>query len=683
MAGISSPGIGSGLDINSLVSQLVSLEAQPPTNRYNREESSLQTRLSGLGIFKGAVSSLNSSLASLTSAATFQGRKASSSDSDVLTASASSIASEGVYDIDVTTLAKAHTLVTDTTSPFATTTESIGTGSITIKFGTTDYDSGTDTYNSFTQNTGLGTHNITIDSSNDSLEGIRDAINEADIGVRASIINNGSGYLLSFVSENAGADNSIQVTTSTTTGDLSVFDFNGTATNMEQTRAAQDTALTINGVAITSESNSITSAIEGVTLDLLATGTSTLTVSHNKGAVTSAINSFVKKYNDYMSTVDQLTGYDPDTQKAGILIGDAGVRSITNQVQNYITGLVDGLTGPFTSLATLGITTKDDGGLEVNSATLSSALEDNFDDVAALFAALGQPSDSLIDFVESGDDTQVGEYAVNITQLATQGSIEGTDGTRTDLQNHDGSGNFLSDFVVDADNDTFTIVVDGVTANSVTLTQGNYTTASDLAAEIEAQINGDDDLVDNGITVDVSFDNATSTFTITSSSYGSDSTIGFTSVDTNTADELGFSASLTGTDGVDVAGTIGGVTATGAGQQLTGSGDADGLVIEITGGATGDRGTVNFTRGIADQLSSYMQGVLDDELIDQRVDSINDELDRLDEQRATLNRRLATLEERLYSQFSALDVLVNQLQSTSSFLSSQLASLPTIKASGS
>lgn len=678
MAAISSPGVGSGLDIAGLVSQLVAAEGQPALARLDRREAGLQARLSGLGAFNSALSTFNDTLSRLSNLSAFQSRSAKSSDSDVLSASAKADAPPGSYNVNITTLAAAHNLVTDQLNPFATTTEAVGTGTLTFRFGS-------DPTGSFAQNVDKGTHSVTIDGTNNSLEGIRDAINDADFGVHASIINNGSGYLLALTSDDTGADNAIEIVVDDT-GDglhtdangLSRLAYNSSGAQLEQTAAATDAALTINGVNVTSSDNSISDAIEGVSLDLKEVGSSTVSVSQNRTLARTAVNDFVDSYNSLMSTVNGLTGYNPDTQVAGILNGDSGIRSLVSQIRRTIADEVDGLTGPYTNLSALGIATQNDGTLLLDDSKLNDALDNNFDDVAALFAPIGRISDSQISYASSTANTLAGNYAVNITQLATQGSITGN---TTAALADDGAGNFTTPFVIDADNDTFKISVDGTTSDTITLSNKTYNTTAELVAEIQSRINADENLRAKGISVTVAFDAASDSISITSASYGSDSQLSFTSVDTNSAAQLGFDTALTGAGGLDVAGTIGGVAATGSGQFLTGTGDAEGLQLEISGGSLGARGTLDFSRGVADQLNKYISGLLDDGVFSDRIDTVRDGIDDIGAQRETLDRRLESIRARYLAQFTALDVLVNQLTNTSNFLSQQLASLPTISAS--
>jgi flagellar hook-associated protein 2 len=666
MATISSLGVGSGLDIASIVEQLVASEAVPKETLLNAREAELQAELSAVGTFKAALSSFQDTFSSLSTATAFRQATAASSDSGVFTASASGEAIPGSYSIEVTDLAQAHKLAS---KAFTNTTDTVGTGDLTFRFGTYDSD-----LNTFTANPERTIESITIDGTNNSLEGIRDAINAADIGVSASIVNDGSGYRLMFKSDSTGADNSIEITVNDT-GDgnhlndsgLSQLAFDptaagvGTGKNLTQTSAAQDASFSIDGLLMTRSTNDVTGAIEGVNLTLKGETSGTpalLTVSAITSTASNNVQAFVNAYNELETSLDQLTGYNATTDQAGALLGDSLVNGALNGIRNLITGSITGLSGQYTSLAQLGISFQADGSLELDASTLNQALEDDPDAVARVFAAVGTPTDSLVDYVSSTSDTLVGDYAVEITQLATQGSFTGA-----------AAGGFP--LTVDATNDTFEIKVDGVQSGVISLTQATYGTGAELATQLQSRINADSELKAQGVTVTVEFD--TDHFVITSDRYGSTSKVEFTAVE---GSGLGLSVA-TGTDGVDVAGNIGGVAALGSGQQLTGTGDADGLKLEITGGALGSRGTVSFTRGMADLLDTFMETYLgDDNIIDSRTDGINTRIDSVEDDREDLALRIQQLEARYIAQFTALDLLLNQLQATSSYLTQQLANLP-------
>ncbi len=666
MSHISSPGIGSGLDVTSLVTQLVAAEGQPATQRLDRREAEVQARLTAYGTLKGAFSAFQTSLAALKDATTFQNKSAQSSDTAVATVSTTNAAVAGVFDLSVTQLAEAHSLATDTAlsaAQFTSLGDVVGTGTLTFKFGTTDYDPSTDTYTSFVQNPDKAVETVTI--TDGSLSGIRDAINDADIGVTASTVFDGTNYRLVFTVEDTGAANSLEITVSDDDGDdsdgagLSLFSFNATSNNMIQTQAAQDAMLSINGIDIQSAGNTLDKALEGLTINLLSTGSATLTVEKDASAISTNVSNFVAKFNALVSTINDLSSYDPATGSAGALNGDGILRSLDGQLRRILSNPVQGAADGFSILADIGITrSSDDGTLVLDNTRLDEVIKENPEAVTALFAAFGNPDDALVRFSASTDATLAGEYAINITQLASQGRLTGS--AAANLTITSGS------------NDTLNISVDGVSA-SITLQAGTYTESA-LAAELQSRINASDALKDNDVAVTVSV--SSGVLTVTSNRYGSASKVAVTGG--NAATGL-FGASPTATDGVDVAGTIGGFEATGSGQTLTGTNAATGLAIVVDGGALGDRGTVRFSRGYADEIDRFLSSVLgSDGILKSVTEGLNSRIERINDDRETLARRLESLEDRLRRQFTALDTLVSQLQATSDFLTNQLASLPVI-----
>ncbi|GMQ88177.1 MAG: hypothetical protein BMS9Abin08_1404 [Gammaproteobacteria bacterium] len=667
MPTITAPGLGSGLDVNSIVSQLVAVEQQPAAQRLDRSEADLQARLSAFGLLKSAISSFQGSLAALSSASGFQARTSQSSDPVVATVSASNAAAVGNFSLGVTQLAAAHSLVSDSTlaaAQFTSSADVVGTGSLTFNFGTTTYDSGTDIYTSFVQNANKAAQTVQI--TDGSLSGIRDAVNAANIGVSASVVFDGTNYLLAFTSTDSGVASSLEITVADDDGNnddtsgLSLFSFNATSNNLLQTQAAQDAQVTLNGIAITSTSNTLKDNLEGLTINLLATGSSTLTVSKSTSVISTNINTFVEQYNNLVKTINDLSAYDPDTGVSGVLNGDAVLRTLDSQFRRILSSQVTGVPAEFSILANIGITrSTTDGTLVVDSTKLNDAINNNSDAVTGLFAAFGTSADSLINVTASTDNTLGGSYAINITQLATQGQLVGSAAAALTIT----SG-------VD---DTLTLSVDS-TQTTVTLAAGTYT-ASTLIAELQSKINTSSVLQDANLGVTVS--EAGGVLTLTSNSFGSVSSL---SIDGGTAATNLFGGAPTATGGVDIAGTIGGASATGSGQALTAvSGDANGLEVTVTGGLIGSRGVVNFSRGYADQLDSVLTGMLNSEGIFTSVtDSLNNRIKDIGEDRDALARRMVSYEARLRKQFTALDLLVSNLNATSSFLTSQLAALPTI-----
>ncbi len=671
MASISSLGVGSGLDLGSIVSSLVQAERAPTENRYAFQEQNLTTELSAFGLLRSSLSSFQNSLSALNSVTTFNAKTLSNSDDSVFTASATSSANVGSYSVEVSALARAHSLATDETTAFSDVDETVGTGTLTIRFGTTT----TGPY-SFSEDTSKASQVITVsaENNNTTLSGLRDYINDNDYGVQASIIDDGSGYRMVLTSQETGAANSMEITVTddgdfdnTNNAGLSQLAFNASAqSSLAQTVAAQDAALSINGLDITRETNTVSGALEGVTLNLKKADIGniiSLDVSENQAAVKSGIQAFVDGYNGMIENINSLTSYNAETGDAGVLIGDFTVRGISRQLRSAITSQVDELTGNIQSLVDIGIISSSiDGTLEVDSSALDDALSNYPAEIEALFALQGRSSDYDIAYLSATSDTEVGDYAVNITTLATRGSFAGTT---------------VNALTIDADNDSFTLVLDGVTSETINLTQGVYTDGDALAAQIQAQINDDANIKAEGAAVLVAYDSSNNEFDITSARYGSASSIEFTVVDTNTANDIGFSVTA-GTDGVDVAGTINGSYATGNGQVLTSqSGDSNGLALTISGSTTGARGSVSFSRGVADTVDNLLSQFLEtDGFISSREDGINDRLEEITEKREELDLRIESLEARLIQQFSALDILIAQFNNTSTFLTQQLANLP-------
>lgn len=653
---ISSAGIGSGLDVNSIVTQLMALERRPLT-ALDTKEAKYQAQLTAYGSLKGALSSFQGAVAALANPAKFSAVTANLADTTVATVSASSAATAGSYAVEVQTLAQAHKLKSGT---FAATSTAVGSGTITIQFGT--YSGGV-----FTLNPNKAAGTVTIDSGHSSLAGVRDAINAANVGVSASIVNDGSGNRLVIASKDSGVANALKITvadgdlTNTDNAGLSqlVYDAStGGTTNLTQTVAAQNATVVIDGISVSKASNTITDAIEGVTLNLLKANTpatTTLTVARDTASVQGAVQSFVKTYNDLNKSITDLSKYNAASKQASTLTGEATIRSVQNQLRGLFNTALTTAGGGLSTLSDIGISFQKDGTLKLDSSKLNSVLADSTKDVSTLFAAVGKPTDSLVSFASSTSDTKNGAYALSVTRLATQGKAVG--------------GGAAALTIATGSNDILNLTVDGVAA-SVTLAAGTYTAAA-LAAEIQSKINGVTALSSAGISVAVS--QSAGVLSVTSNRYGSASAVLITG-GTAKSDLFG---TQTETAGVDVAGTIGGNTATGSGQTLTGSGDCSGLAIKVTGGAIGDRGTVNFSRGYAYELDKLVGKMLEsNSLVDGRLNGINASIKAIDAQRDVLTLRLAGIEKRYRAQFTALDTMMANMTKTSTFLTQQLANLP-------
>ncbi|MEW9899245.1 flagellar filament capping protein FliD [Chitinivorax sp. PXF-14] len=663
---ISSPGIGSNLDVNSIVSQLMAIEQQPLAD-LAKKEASFQSQISAYGSVKGALSSLQTAVQGLTDASKFQATKsASSSATDSVTATAGSSASNGSYSIEVSKLAQAQKLAT---AGQASSTAVIGTGTLIFDFGTISggtFDSTTGKYtgSSFTSS-GSGIKSVTINSSNNTLEGIRDAINKAGIGVSATIVNDGSNtpYRLALSVGNSGASNSMKISVSGDAGLTSLLSQDPAGSQaLQETVTAQNSELKVDGIAISKPSTVITDAISGVTLNLLKTNVGTPTkvsVTTTTGSLANAVSTFVKAFNDTKKTLDDVTFFDKTGAKTGPLVGDSTIRSIQYQMRQVFSATVPGVNASYNSLAKVGVAFQKDGTLQVDSTKLQKAMDASYNDVLELFSTAGSTTDSLVSYTGSTTATTAGNYALTLTGLATQGTLTG--------------GAVTSGLQVNAGvNDTLSVSLNGKTT-TVTLTPRAYVSAADLASEIQTKINGSSDLSGNTVTIKGTGDASSFTLTGTSDLYGSTSAFSVS----GTAAAL-FGASPVATTGTDVAGTIGGNSAAGSGQKLTSStGASSGLAVTVTGGAaTGDRGTISFSRGFASQLDTLLTNVLATKgTLAARTDGLNASIKDIGSQRDDVNRRLADTEKRYRDQFTALDVMLGSLSQTSAYLTKQLAAL--------
>lgn len=655
---LTSQGIGSGMDVAGLVQKLVAAEQTPATSRLDRNEASVQAKVSALGTFKGALSAFQSSMSGLKNLSSFQKINATSSDSSTISASAASNADVGNYRLDVKQLAQTHGLASAAIPDPGST---LGTGTLTIKFGTTSYDPVTGDRNGFSQNGEKGTLTLTVDSSNNTLTGLRDAINKANAGVTAAVLNDGSGYRLVLNSSDSGAKNSMQVSVSDPS--LSAFAFDGTAGGMTQTQTAQDARVAINGLDVYSPSNTLTTTLKGLTLNLLQAQPGkpiTLKVEKDNGNVSQAVDAFVKGFNDLAKTVKDLGGYNAKTGTAGVLIGESSLRSAFGTLRAELGGIVAGLeSSAFRSLGDIGLSTQADGTLKLDSTKLTNALNSNSNAVAALFTVIGLPDDSGVNYNGSTADTKAGNYAVYIKQAATQAMLKGS---------------LISSTTVDGTNDTFKITVDGVQSGDIKLTQQAYTSKSALAAEIQSRINGDSALKAAGVAANLTYDSVSDSFVFTSKRFGAASAVTLSGLGA-VANSLGLKdGSATG---IDVDGTIDGSAATGAGQTLTAtSGGAKGLGLNIQDNKIGIRGSVVFSRGLMESLNNTLNGFLDSKgILASRTDGLDRSLKDIGNQRTKLAIRMNALQIRLTKQFNAMDAMLGSLQATGSALTQQFAAM--------
>ncbi|WP_456267421.1 flagellar filament capping protein FliD [Kushneria sp. AK178] len=365
---IESLGVGSNLDLTSLLSNLESAEKEKLAP-INSKISSTNAKLSGFGQLTKSLESFQTAAQKLNDPKLYEGFATEVSGS-ALTAEASSSAAAGSYDIKINSLATAQSLATD---GHADTKSAIGTGQLTVN---------------------VGDKSTAIDITDGSLSGIRDAINKADAGVTASIVNDGSDtpYRLVLSSETTGAASTMSF--SSDNSDLSAL-FSGTT----ETVAAADASLTVNGLAITSSTNKVEEAIQGVTLNLAETtaeGASTkLTVSQDTESVKTAVTDFVKAYNTLNDKITSLTEVDSkgDKVQSGVLTGNSTVRSVQNTLRNVMSSTVagEGMNYLFEAGISFSSDLSKSGKLEItDESKLDEALANNLDGVKGLFVGDGK-----------------------------------------------------------------------------------------------------------------------------------------------------------------------------------------------------------------------------------------------------------------------------------------------------
>ena len=360
---LTSLGVGSGLDVATLVTQLVNAKKAPQQNQITDQAQTANTQLSGLGQVNAALSALQSAMASISDGSAFTAHSVSSSDTTILNATATGSAVAGSYKIEVTQLASA---LKASSGAFTDSSTKVGTGTLTIAVGDQ-------------------TMNLSIDDSNNSLASIRDAINKStdNPGVSATIVTGTDGAHLVLSGTRTGAANGFTVSSSGGDGGLAALNYDasaGSGNNLTAINAASDALYTIDGLAANSAGNSISTAIDGLTLNLSTLGTSTVSVANDPSKATSALTNLVNTYNSFVGIYQNLTKYDATTKTAGAMIGDATLNGINSTLSRIVGGSTNGAT-----LSSIGISLQVDGTLKLDSDKLTAALADGGKQVSDVF----------------------------------------------------------------------------------------------------------------------------------------------------------------------------------------------------------------------------------------------------------------------------------------------------------
>ncbi len=405
MATITSTGIGSGLDVNSLVSQLVAAERSGPEKRLTREDLRLTTEFSAMATLKGAMAGFQTALNALKTAGSLDIRKATVGDEGAFTASVTSAAATGDYQVEVSRLATASRLGS---AVYAGGPDSVvGTGTLTVTTGTT-------------------TFNVEITAESDSLAQIRDAINAApgNTGVRATLIRDtsGTGSYLVLAGTTTGAANGISVGTVGADAGLTQLVQDLQSVDPLRDVVAQDAIVFVSGYEIRSASNTVTGAIDGVTLNLKTAEAGVLValgVERDGSAVQKRVESFVAAYNTLAQQVSNLGKYDAATKSAGPLLGDSMLRNVDAQIRRMIAEPVAGASGAYTTLTSLGITTTATGSLQLDATKLTAALAADANAVSRVFASESGVAVKLSNFLETRLSS-TGELAARDANIAAR-----------------------------------------------------------------------------------------------------------------------------------------------------------------------------------------------------------------------------------------------------------------------
>ncbi|UYO76239.1 flagellar filament capping protein FliD [Halomonas qinghailakensis] len=385
MASISSLGIGSGLDLNGLLDQLQDAE-RGKLAPIERQLETQQTKISAYGQLQSALSQFQTASAGLNDSALYESLSTNVGGS-AITATADGEAQPGSYNVSVETLATRGTLASE------------GVGTVDQPLTTAEQ--------TLTFTFGDGTSKEVTIGADSSLEAMRDAINASeDSGVNATIVNDGTNYRLALSSSETGADASI---TGFSFSDAGTAPFAADTDNTLQ--AGTDAALTVNGIAITSPTNQVEGAIQGVTLNLQEEGDSTVAVEQDTRAVREAITGFVDAYNDLKGTIGELTSFNAETGAAGELLGDSAVRTVESRMRSVLSG---GIEGEFSMLSDIGISLQRDGTLSIDEGELDNAIANNQDALSAFFAG------------DADDSGMAGQVNQTLEQLlGTNGAVKG------------------------------------------------------------------------------------------------------------------------------------------------------------------------------------------------------------------------------------------------------------------
>ena len=621
-------GIASGLDTSNIIEQLLALERQP-VQRLERQQEALSRTKDAWGQVNTKLSSLRSATDKINRVDRFDAfMSVTSSNTDAVSVTSSGTTKTGSLSFRVDQLAQAQQRSAG--ERFGSRTEALGDRGLQITAGGANHDFGPDE---------LG--------PDATLDDLVKAINDAKIGVRATALQVAAGeFRLVLDATKTGEVNTFEAT-SIGTWDDGLFG---------ETQEALDAQVAVGGITVTRSSNTITDLVDGATITLKKTTDTAVNVTAQRdvdGAV-AAVKGFTDALNGVISTIADLTKYDPETREAGRLQGDASARRLVDNLRQSITRPLTGLTGADGLASSLGISFSRDGSLVVDEAKIRQAFTDDFASTAARFGRSGTASDPAALFLSATNATTPGTYDVQVTQAATVASAT------VEAYEPPGGGQERTIRLTRA-NGSFT---------EITLNE-THASAADAAERIRQR------LADEGVTA---FDVSSSggELRIATVAYGSAARFSVSEV--GGGDAFG----LAGTDytGTDVAGTINGLAATGAGRTLTGAtGDATGLSVRVTGmprAGEPDEGqfTLDWTRGFVGELSrtlSQAEGI--NGIVSRARQAVDRQVEIYQTRIDGFEQRLVSREATIRRQFVGMETMLGQLNAQGNWLGQQLAGL--------
>jgi len=415
-------GINSNLDTQDIINKMVSLEARSmdlvKAKKQIEEQklASFQELKNRLQTFKGVVTTLNTQSRFIVNKSVFSNNSFSDSNK-VVDITTTSSASSGTYSLIVNNLATESKLIT---SGHAGTTAAVASGTVTIVIGSS------------------ASATVTINSTNNTLDGLRLAVNNLGLDVKASFLNDGdttNPYRLLISGTQTGSSGTVTMSHATTS---TPFSASSSAISFETTQTARDASLLLDGVSITKSSNTVTDVISGAALKLQSAGSGTISLSTDTEAITTKVSDFVDEYNDISLFLAEQLALDSETEETGVLFGNFAVQNLQQILRSSISSEVTGISGDYTYLSQIGITTQSDGTIILDTDDFSDALVGDIENVSQLFSSNGSVTNSSVAYVGFTSDTEPGFYDIQVSSGVPQLSNSGA----STFVNASGSGNF-------------------------------------------------------------------------------------------------------------------------------------------------------------------------------------------------------------------------------------------------